>query len=880
MSMLRGWRPQLRLAWRDAMRSKGRSALVVVMIALPVMGVTAADVVLQTQDVRGAEALERRLGTAQARITFETGHGPLVQDFDPWEGSGSSGASAEGPGVDPSLGTISRTLGRKVQGVGLRQGSIRFLTDRGIGVAEGTELDLTNPLTTGMFELTAGELPDAPGEAAVNRALADRGPGIGDDLELVDGPTLEIVGTVESTTSIGFPRAVALLGELDLPVGRGLATFLVDTDPVTWAEVRELNALGATVISRAVLQDPPPDSALPMLVRPSAGMDEEVIAVVGLIVVMALIEVVLLAGPAFAVGARRQTRHLALIAASGGTPRQGRRVVIASALVLGGIAAVLGVVLGIVAAAAAVPLVQSFDDSRFGPFDVPWVHLVGVSLFGLVSAFLAALVPAWLASRQDVVAVLAGRRGDPPASARSPLLGLVLIVAGVAGSVYGASVTGGEVFIAGAAVLVVLGMVLLLPLVLSGIAKMSRRLPLVLRYAARDAARHRTRTVPAVAAVAATVTGVVALGIGAASDQAESEATYSPTIPLGHAQVSSWREGDLDWERLTSILRRTVPAADISRIHGVPEESAEGEYMSFDFHVPGGPATLLYSYGSALGSSVLVSDDGSLPPGLLDIDGAEAARAETALAAGAVVVFTSGPVEADRVKIAGYRYSDLSQDDSRLPPVTADATFIRVGDQGGTAQAVVPPSVLDQLGVGHEVVGLHVSGATISEAQEADIEEAVAAVAPDLSFYVERGYREPAGAVIVLVVLGALGGVLMLGGTLTATFLALSDARPDLATLSAVGASPRKRRGVAMAYALVVGLVGAVLGAAVGFVPGIAVTRPLTTTTLPGGGGQVGPFLDVPWLLIASIVVALPILTAAVVGLTARSRLPMVARLD
>ena len=69
----------------------------------------------------------------------------------------------------------------------------------------------------------------------------------------------------------------------------------------------------------------------------------------------------------------------------------------------------------------------------------------------------------------------------------------------------------------------------------------------------------------------------------------------------------------------------------------------------------------------------------------------------------------------------------------------------------------------------------------------------------------------------------------MLGGTLTATFLALSDARPDLATLSAVGASPRTRRGVAAAYAVVVGLVGAVLGAAVGFIPGIAVTWPLTS---------------------------------------------------
>ena len=83
----------------------------------------------------------------------------------------------------------------------------------------------------------------------------------------------------------------------------------------------------------------------------------------------------------------------------------------------------------------------------------------------------------------------------------------------------------------------------------------------------------------------------------------------------------------------------------------------------------------------------------------------------------------------------------------------------------------------------------------------------------------------------MLAILFTLGGVLMLGGTLTATFLALSDARPDLATLSAVGATPRTRRGVAAAYALVVGFVGALLGAAVGFIPGIAITYPLTSTS-------------------------------------------------
>jgi putative ABC transport system permease protein len=75
-----------------------------------------------------------------------------------------------------------------------------------------------------------------------------------------------------------------------------------------------------------------------------------------------------------------------------------------------------------------------------------------------------------------------------------------------------------------------------------------------------------------------------------------------------------------------------------------------------------------------------------------------------------------------------------------------------------------------------------------------------------------------------------------------------------------------------------VGLIGAVLGAAVGFIPGIAVSYPLTRNFT----GQAGPshYLDIPWLLIGALVAGLPVLTAGVVGLLARSRLPVVARLD
>ena len=131
--------------------------------------------------------------------------------------------------------------------------------------------------------------------------------------------------------------------------------------------------------------------------------------------------------------------------------------------------------------------------------------------------------------------------------------------------------------------------------------------------------------------------------------------------------------------------------------------------------------------------------------------------------------------------------------------------------------------------------------------------------------------------------LGAAGGVLALGGTLTATLLALADARPDFATLGAVGAAPHTRCSVAACYAGVLGLLGALLGAAVGLVPGIAVAFPLTRQDWRRGStdpAQALPdvFIDVPWLLIGAVVLGVPLLAAVGVGLLTRSRLPLTAR--
>lgn len=882
---MRGWRPALRLAWRDALRARARSILVLVMIALPVLAVTAAAVVQATSEVDGVDAIPRTMGAAEARI--QPMGGTVVQSPDP--DTGMVGTSSSGD--LPTLPDLAEVLGDR-EVITIVDGYAEVpLGDRRVETMP-TEVDLRNPLTEGLFELRTGELPAQSGEVVVNDAFAERGVEIGDTLD-VFGADVTVVGVGRDATFRDALKIIGPPGSFGADFSGAESDWLVGGEPLLWSDVQAINTLGGLVYSRAVLEDPPPVVEMAEEMGYDTGYGDYV-AIVSLIVAMALLEVVLLAGPAFAVSARRQARTLALMAACGGTPRQARRVVLASGIVLGAVAALLGAVLGVLLGLALLPVVQTFSNAWFGPIDVNWVAVAIVAGFGLLSAFLAAVVPAWLASRQDVVAVLAGRRGDAPPSACTPIVGVVLLGVGVALSVFG--VKGGELAIALGAIVAVFGMIFIVPLVVSVIARVSGGLPLVMRYAARDAARHRTRTVPAIAAVAATVAGVVALGIANSSDEAQNRETYEPSLALGAATVgvgptygSNYDQPELPpadvWDRVAAAIAERLPDAEPEVIRGQRPELADGG--SFYPEVLGDDGEPVYgSWGGAPSNAVTFVSDGPVP-GPIDVARDERARISAALAAGKAVVFTEEAVDATEVTVKQVFFETVGDG---CPPETTRFTWPAIFSQSAglvPVQLILPSSLAEETGAPVTTVGYYLEDG-MSDEEERDLSETLGGIAEGASLYVERGYEAPDEIFILLLVLFTLGGVLMLGGTLTATFLALSDARPDLATLAAVGAAPRSRRGVAASYALVVGFVGAVLGALVGFIPGVAITYPLTASSAdfctaqdngPLACGPSGPFLDIPWLLIVGLVVALPLLTALVVGLTARSRLPLAARL-
>ncbi len=883
MGLLRGWRPALRIARREALRARGRSALVLAMIALPVTGVVALDTLYRTSDVSVVEGLDRNLGAADALVEFQGASGPVQQSPDgrrvAWDGNGKAPPA--------TAATIRAVLGPGTRTVRRTDGEVLVRTRAGVATPEATELDLTDPVTQGTFGLVEGRLPRGVTEVVVSPGLAARGFPVGSTLPTLGragrGTALRVVGTVESAERRDTLLVVGAPGSLGLRQASDTGTFLVShRGGVSWADVRALNKAGMVAISRQVLADPPPDPT-----ADTGGPSSDTLAVVALVAAMALLEVVLLAGPAFAVGARRQQRALALMTATGARPRDVRRTVLANGLVLGSAGAALGAGLGIGVARLVEPLVQQFSHTWFGPFEVSPRDTVAVAVCGLLSAFLAALAPAWLATRMDVVAVLGGRRGEGRPSRRSPVLGLALLATGVLGAVHGAhKPSGGENVIAAASVVAVLGVVLLVPLVVAVLGRFAHRLPLTARYALRDAARQRARTAPAVAAVAATVAGVVALGIGASSDAAERAGTYAPRAPVGAAVVTTDALAPdalaRTWSRLRTSAHRALPGARLTVLRGLPTTTpTTGFDVEFRSHSrPAGG----YGWSSSYGGSMLVADGGTSRLGLR-LTPAQARRGDAVLARGGAIAFGGARDHAVPATALVREYSTRSGRPTGRARTRVTALFLTVPGETQPAAAVVAPAVAERLGVPVQPIGLLLTGATVDDRAEQTLREAVTAVTPTANVYVERGYHDDA-TTVVLLILGGVGGLLMLGGTLTATFLALSEARPDLATLAAVGAAPRLRRRVAAGYAGVIGLVGGLLGAAVGFVPGIAVTYPLTSTswqpagTLDTNGAPLPDhFVDVPWLLVVGVVVLLPLVTAAVVGLAARSRLPLVARL-
>lgn len=872
-------RAALRLAWRGMRRDRGRCALIVALIGLPVMAVTAVLTLVATHSLDGREALPGRLGSADALIRAVGDVAAQDPDGDDWRPSGRGGP----PPDEAAARAVLRPGARLIP---YHRRAVNYPAAQGRISVEVVELDLRDPLTRGMATLRRGRLPAAPGEVAVSAALAAEGVRIGDRLPYVsERGTARVVGVLARSREFFSHAVVGLPGSL-LRAEPGERQWLVDHGghPVTWEHVRRLNAAGFLVVSRAVVENPPPGYAGPAEVRPESVAQ----GVLG--TAMIVLEVVLLAGPAFAVGLRRRRRWLALIAAQGGSPRQLRLVVLADGLILGVGAALLGLAAGIGLVAAAIALVRALGVDRddlflvgmlvhAGPFDVPWTLVLPVTVLGAASGVVAAALPARQAARQDVAAVLAGREATVSGRyrPRRALPGALLVAAGAVATVF-AIRRGSLIWIAAAALLTQFGLIALTPWLVAAAGRLAGRLPLSLRLAVRDAARHRTRTACAVAAVMTAATATSATAITFTSENAMLQAGYTAAVPVGTTLIDGERVPERAWPEVVAAAGRALPGVRPVEVHRARDDA--GRFVRLA--VTGADCGIRCGeHAPGPGSGDLPIGDGRL---LRLVQGRDDQAAAAAFAAGKAVVFDRGLVRDGTLTVAVLDEESRTRRTVAVPAVVATAADPR------HAVAVLPEAAVRAAGLTSQVRMLLVDPAErrLDVAAEVRLERELRSVHEDVFVHVERGLRRDVRPVVH--VLTAVAAVVILAATFAVTGLAAADLRPDLTTMAAVGAAPRVRRLVVAGQALFISGAGAAVGLAAGLLAGIAAVWSLAAgpqgaqvrylvedgflTALPPHT----PLLEVPWAYLAAVAIGLPLLAALVAGGVTRTRIPLIRR--
>ncbi|MEU0561954.1 FtsX-like permease family protein [Dactylosporangium sp. NPDC006015] len=882
----------LRIARREARRAKGRTALVLSLILLPVLGLSFAAVTYDMFTLTPAEQLDRDLGRFDALVHWPFA-GTITQDV---QGYGMMDAGDGGPSTPTAEGLLALLpAGSRIARIDERDVYLAGAT--GEQKLRGHQLDLADASYGGKVSVLRGAPPATSAEIALNAAAMELlGARLGGTVRLRDRGDVRVAAEFEFPDNLR-PLAVLRPGTLPVEPPGSSTTWLVDAPaPVTWEQVKALNQHGIVVRSRAVVLDPPPDA-------PSwKTSDGEVFRLGILVFGLGVLEVVLLAGPAFAVGARRRRRELALVAANGGTPAQLRRIVLADGVLLGVVAGVAGTAVAIVAAFALRGVFEEHvSHARAGGYRVYPQALLGIAALAFVAGVGAALVPAFTAARTDVVAALAGRRNRTGPGRRWLVVGACTIGAGAAVAGYGVAAVDATVVMAGL-VLAELGLVVCTPSLVGLLARLGRRLPLAPRIAVRDLARNRSSTAPAISAVMAAVLGAVTIGVYLASDVQRQLDMQVKALPDGYADITrGWgnhgeRAEPLPTPRLVEAATSTLPVTRTVELRGpgcAPPATADASCWITPVkpvhrrcpYRPGettkeqerkaarDPRCRQDSYMMSGGANATtIVDDGSTLGVVSAATGDDLARAEATLRAGGVVVADPDLVEDGKIILAVPGKDDP---DGELHTVTVPG-YVSTTAVSRIFVALSPEAVA-KAGLTVEVKGIVVATSRMpTRAEMGAFNAAAEALGNNYHGSVAAPYQPD--STVTLIVLAIVAGVIALGAAGIATGLAAVDSRPDLATLGAVGASPGVRRRLTLSQAGVIAGVGSLLGAVAGFGAGWAVLAALNRKALTEWPSDALFPLVVPWLNVLVAVLVVPLVAMAGTGLLTRARLPIERR--
>ena len=902
------WRVASRLAHRQVRRTISSSILIATLIALPIAGMAAFSIVSWSAASTPEEAVRAELGQMEAWVqpvgVPDSGfwQAPTQPDWNGYPFENDQMTVTDGDPLPDPIGALPSGT----ETIPVTEGQVRANTAAGVATLSAWGGEVWDERFEGRFDLVEGRMPAASDEILVTPAGLERFDiAIGGDVEMTDsGETFTVVGTMTAKTVPSDQTA------LFLPAGAlsGSTQWFLPSTPLTWSDVEALNENGIIAYSRDVMLDPPAAKAG----DPWAGMGEY-FAWQGLVMMLvasglfAAYVVIMLAGAAFSVAARRQQRSLAVAASVGATGADLRRTVVLQGTVLGLVGGLIGLALGTGLAAVIMAFTDDGSGTRYWGFHMPWVALAAILVFSVLVGTASAAIPARTVARSDTLSALRGARRPQTPRASRPIWGSVILIVGVGITIASAVLTAslGAVpyeELAGDSPLraippfgIVIGPILVqIGILLSGrwllwlTSRTLSRLSLSARVASRDAAANASRTVPAFAAIGATVFIAVFAMSQSSMQIGNSSRNWFYQGPVGSLFVQFYPAGNrmvmpVNAEQADAAADAAVELvtdAGASSVGLVQAQSEPVYYPSSDDvpaddqwimavmpeeHLLDPTVTMSYGFMQSPMNPISVVEPAALSTVLgVDLSAAHLA----AFRAGSALVtddrwVTDGTIDVAawtaRESYEGRLPDNVWQRQPELSPVAeaqweraVEAIVLDVPDQ--PLAIVIAPETAERLGMVVQPVTVVAAmpEPLANEDMDRVYSHATLLSSPDvaLSPSYERGPTTDWFWMIPTLIGVA---VLVLGASAVALGLARFERRPDDATLTAVGGTPGLRRRIGFWQGLIIAGFGTIAGAAAGILPPIGFAIQSRGELLVA---------DMPWVALAGLALALPLLIA------------------
>lgn len=885
-----GWRPALRITRRNLWNYKLRSLLVLTLVAIPAFAGTLIAVTYQSGHVTSEQRWASQFGSADLSVSTPVDSESSSIPYDPKRAQRDLDAvrnllpSGSIMIADEDVPTLTVSHG-----------------ERGVDDLSIHAVNMSDPVNAGLLSLVSGRWPTGPAEVALSRA----------DLEQLNvrlGQTVDVSTQwldIEGKPAEPLVSPATVVAEVDAPftfqpsaiylqAPHGPIAARTSTSAYWGAQARIVLPPGASrddvaqYLTDAGFATQTPESwglyaadGSPTIARlTSTGV--AIGALTSAAIFIGFVVVVLLVTVAHAVGARRAQRDLELVAVTGGSPRQLKMMALGEGLIIGICSGLVGFIAALVTFVAARDSLAELIQVRLDrPLVVGWF-----ALGACVTSVAVSVCGAWLSAQRvtSVTPTLGGNyrhsvganRGYVPRIAGAAViigvLGTAMTLIGIerlksladvdfSGAWFRGINSADQFQFAAFFLLLLLGLVALIPQLLGLIGRHCRSLPLVPRLAIRDAARSGHRTAPVVAAVLAVTTlGVGALIVAAGIDTQRQDEFLAAT-PNGVVSASLY-------DYATDEDQSSVPTA---LAHLRQAVSPTAEYL-----VRGTGVEIINSCdpdgGQCSTSPVSIADPALIMR--LAAVGTDEVAVRQKLATGGIVAFdTSQSAATDRTfdgigafprrmtngKVVAFE-NDL--DPRTAPTAELSALMLQPREDSqlnaivfGSTESVsaVPMPSPERPWSASNLTAIYTIGYPMTNEQ---IDGMNSALSPyQLSVDAHRTFAPKAYGIAVAI--AALTGAIAILATSIVAALGIVEQRADMATLTAIGATPRRQRQLACTQSALLAGIGVFFGIILGVYLGTSATDGTWFQRI------------VPWDQVAAVAFGVPLLAAATTWLFA-----------